>query len=171
MADARSYRPYAIFRERRKPFLIWAAPPFLALYAGSALLFMVLVLLDGGPASAQIAGHDVGLWEVLLLAYPAGVAATVLLLMGAWGLLVERPWARLALTYWSLTALLAGLILASLGTPGPLDLARAVYPGAVIWYGAVFWYLHCYGPVRRYYAELAERQARSAAASSMGSSP
>jgi hypothetical protein len=171
MAESRTHRPVAVPGERRKPFLIRAAPPFLALWGGLGLLLMLIMVLGGGPAGGAAGGRELPRWELLALALPVAAGWLVLQLAGAWGLLMERPWARDALTTWSLAAFLVGVLLMSLGTARAPELARAAWPQAVLWFGALFWYFHRYGPVRRYYAALAERQAPAASPSPVESSP
>ncbi|HSK17610.1 MAG TPA: hypothetical protein VK912_00610 [Longimicrobiales bacterium] len=146
------YIPRALLRRRRKPFLIWAAPPFLVCHALVTTAFAFLVAIESGSGSIIVADEAISQPGALLLVVPLLVADAALVLALAHGLLEERTWAR---------------PLACLGLPISHVVTLFALAGSRLWIlvtdsvpvlvmmSACAWYFYRYAPVRDYYRRLA----------------
>lgn len=155
MADAAlKYIPRALLRRRRKPFLIWAAPPFLACHALVTTAFAALVAIESGSGSIIVADEAISQPGALLLVVPLLLTDSALVLGLAYGLLAERTWARpLACLGLPISYLVTVLALAA--TRAGLGILVAESVPVLVTMSACAWYFYRYSPVREYYGRLA----------------
>jgi hypothetical protein len=147
------HRPFAIWRPRAKPLLIWIAPWLLLPFAVGGILFTVLALVDGlgfGETPTPLVYYVV--ISIVILSFAT-------LGIGAVALHREWPSARWILTLapWAATGLVFMAARWSWLDDGFIA-AEPHAPLSMLWYLLVPLYFFGYPPVRRYYAELAARQ-------------
>ena len=153
MSTVPKYIPKALLRPRAKPLLIWAAPPFLAVYGLTLAAFATIAAVPTQSGSILIGdqpvsdlGYLVGIYPIVLLEALASVAA-------AYGLVVERLWARELLTKGAAALLMLDVVI-GLVVDTPL---RVLIVGSwIAWVllALSFWFFYRYRSVRAYYVRL-----------------
>jgi hypothetical protein len=155
------HRPYALFKPREKPFLIWAAPPFLLFWGLSSAAFVVLVAISafGNEDGATfLSGIQLTRSQTLLIALPIGLVGGVLNVVAAYGLVVERPWVRSLQTKWSAVAYgIIFVVLLALMPSRATGTLLSVIPN-VLFLAVNYWFFYSYKPVVEYYRKLEARR-------------
>lgn len=158
MSSTSRYIPKALLRPRAKPFLIWAAPPFLLLAALGTAAFTTLIALDDQSALISVADQPVSRALYIGLVYPLDLIAVAISLSAAYGLLAERPFARSLLTRGVAVWLVAYVFVTGAVTAlGPFVMLLHTWSSWIL-LGVTFWYFYEYEHVRAYYARIERRR-------------
>ncbi len=142
--EPKAYIPRAIWAPNPdKPFMIWAAPPFLFFYGVTSLLWVFLLAWDrvANPKS-----------DISFIGLAFSGAGTLLIMVVAYGLLHEKAWARILMTtvfswFFVATGIVTGIVAPQSQTTG--SLLQGAITLALSW-----WYFYAHAPVTAYYRRI-----------------